>query len=84
MTDSNIFRGRLSTAAEVAEAGYRAFMRGDTSVIVGLANKLLVFSLRFSPRDVVARVSKRMMSRAGHGDGRGSPAGRVDGRSEAA
>ncbi len=64
MTDTNIFQGRLQSAAEVAEAGYRALTRGETSIVVGLANKLQVFSLRFLPRDAVASVSKRIMSRS--------------------
>lgn len=64
MTDTNIFRGSLLSAAEVAEAGYRATMRGQTSVVVGLANQLTVFSLRFMPRDLVARIGKGMMTRS--------------------
>lgn len=65
MTDTRIFRGRLLSAAEVAQAGYRALMRGRTSVVVGLANRLMIFSLRFSPRNLVARVSKSILSREG-------------------
>ncbi|TGQ32420.1 SDR family oxidoreductase [Mesorhizobium sp. M00.F.Ca.ET.216.01.1.1] len=69
MIDTNIFQGKLLSAAEVAQAGYRALMRGDTSIVVGLANKLQVLSIRFAPRDVVARIGKRIMSRleARHG-----------------
>jgi short-subunit dehydrogenase len=65
MTDTNIFRGSLLSAAEVAEAGYRAMMRGQTSVVVGLANQLTVLSLRFMPRNLVARIGKSMMTRSG-------------------
>ena len=72
MTDTNIFQGRLQSAAEVAEAGYRALTRGETSIVVGLANKLQVFSLRFLPRDAVARVSKRIMSRSESAPGAGA------------
>jgi short-subunit dehydrogenase len=62
MTDSKIFQGRVSSAQEVAEAGYRALMHGRTTAVVGWANKLLIFSLRFSPRSVVARISKSLLS----------------------
>ena len=70
MTDTNIFQGRLGTAAQVARAGYRALMRGDTSVVVGLANKLQVLSTRFAPRSAVARISKRIMGRREPGSAR--------------
>lgn len=63
MTDTKIFQGRLSSASEVAQEGYRALMRERRTVVVGLANKLLVFSLRFSPRNLVARVAKSLLSR---------------------
>jgi short-subunit dehydrogenase len=63
MADTKIFRGRLSSAAEVARAGYRALMRGRTTVVVGRNNKLLVFSLRFSPRSLVAKIAKSILSR---------------------
>jgi short-subunit dehydrogenase len=61
VTGTNLFRGRLSSAAAVARAGYRALMRGQTTVVVGLANQLLVLTIRFSPRALVARVSRRML-----------------------
>ena len=62
MTDTKIFKGRLSSAAEVAQEGYGALMRRRRTLVVGLANKLLVFSLRFSPRNLVARVAKSLLS----------------------
>jgi short-subunit dehydrogenase len=64
MTETKIFRGRLASAREVAEAGYNALMQERTTHVVGLANRLLVFSLRFSPRTLVARVAKNLLSRA--------------------
>jgi short-subunit dehydrogenase len=63
MSDTKIFQGRLASAKDVAEAGYGALMRGKTTVIVGLANRLLIFSLRFSPRRFVALVAKGLLSR---------------------
>ncbi len=65
LTDTKLFQGRLLSAAEVAQAGYRALMRGRPSTVVGMANKLMTFSLRFTPRHLVARLSKRVFRREG-------------------
>jgi uncharacterized protein len=64
MTETKIFQGRLASAREVAEAGYNALMQERTTLVVGLTNRLLVFSLRFSPRTLVASVAKNLLSRA--------------------
>jgi short-subunit dehydrogenase len=71
MEDAKIFQGSLMDARRVSEIGYQALMDGKTSVIAGTANKLLVFSLRFMPRNMVARISRGMMSRTG-GTGNGN------------
>jgi short-subunit dehydrogenase len=65
MTDARLFRGPRSSPASVARAGYRAMLRGRTTVIPGAANRRMVFSLRFTPRGLVARVSKRLLTRTG-------------------
>ena len=65
MTDIALFQGRVLTATQVAEAGYRALLRGRRLVVVGLANKLMVVALRFTPRPLVAHLSKRMLRRVG-------------------
>ena len=62
MTDAKIFQGRLSSAAEVAQAGYRALKQGRMTTIVGNANKLLVFSLRLSPRAVIVKVARKLLA----------------------
>ena len=64
MADTKIFQGSLSSAAEVARTGYRALMQGRTSVVVGLNNKLMIFSLRFSPRNLVTKIGKSLLSRS--------------------
>ncbi len=61
LTGTNLFRGRLSSAADVARAGYRALMRGQTTVVVGLVNQLLLLTIRLSPRTLVLKVSRRML-----------------------
>jgi uncharacterized protein len=63
MTDSRIFQGRLMSARKVAEIGFRALIEGKTTVIPGRANKLLVFSQRFAPRKMVARISRNLLER---------------------
>ena len=63
MTDTKIFRGRLMSAREVASIGYNALLRGERTVVPGLANKALVLSIRFSPRNLVAKIAKKLMTR---------------------
>jgi short-subunit dehydrogenase len=63
MSDTKIFSGRLMTAQQVASIGYRALIRGQTTVVAGLANQLQVWSMRFAPRALVARIGKSLMSR---------------------
>ena len=65
MTDTAMFRGRLASAATVAEAGHRALLRGQRVAVVGVANRLMTFALRLTPRTLVARISKGMLRRMG-------------------
>ncbi len=64
MEDVKLFQGSLMDAGRVSEIGYNALMNGKTSIIAGTANKLLVFSLRFLPRDMAAKMAKGMMNKA--------------------
>ncbi len=50
-------------AVEVAEIGYRALMKGKTVVVAGIVNKLMIFSLRFTPRKIVLKIIKFFMSK---------------------
>ncbi|HEY4046149.1 MAG TPA: SDR family oxidoreductase [Acidobacteriaceae bacterium] len=63
MGDVKIFSGRLMSAQKVASIGYKAMIAGGTTVIVGLANRLQVWSMRFAPRSMVTKVAKGLMSR---------------------
>lgn len=45
----------------VAESGVRGLMRGTPSVLPGLLNKISIFSLRFTPRRVMAFMVYRLM-----------------------
>ncbi|MGD0437905.1 MAG: SDR family oxidoreductase [Bryobacteraceae bacterium] len=63
MQDSALVKGKkMMTARTVAEAGYQGLMAGKTIVIPGLQNKLMVESLRISPRSVVTKVVRRMQA----------------------
>ncbi len=64
MTDTLAFRSGSMPAKTVAEIGYQGMMRGKTIVIPGWMNRLTVFSLRLSPRSLVAKIAKKLMSQA--------------------
>jgi short-subunit dehydrogenase len=54
----------LSQSAEqVAEAGYRGLMRGQRTVIPGLANNLITLAIRLAPRRFVLRAVDSRQSR---------------------
>lgn len=63
MEDVKLFRGNTMEAKQVAEIGYAALMRGKTTVVAGCSNTLLIFSLRFIPRQIITRMVKGMMRR---------------------
>lgn len=47
----------MMSSAAVARIGWEAVLSGDRVVVPGFANKLLMQSLRFGPRSVIARIS---------------------------
>jgi short-subunit dehydrogenase len=59
LVGSNLFNGPNVMAVEaVAEAGYRGMMQGRTIVVPGLANNLLIQSMRISPRWAVRMITR--------------------------
>jgi len=54
-------RTRPMDAASVARDGYRALMKGKPLVISGMRNRLLMESLRISPRRLVTAVSRKFL-----------------------
>jgi short-subunit dehydrogenase len=52
---------RPMDASEVARDGYRALLKGKPLVISGLRNRLLMESLRISPRRIVTAVSRKFL-----------------------
>lgn len=54
--DSKLFRMRVMDATSVAEIGYRGFMQGKPIVVTGIRNRLMAWSVRFAPRNLVLKV----------------------------
>lgn len=61
MDNSNLFKGKIATSGQVAAFGYKAMMRGKTTVIHGFMNRVMAFSVRFAPRKLVTAISKSMV-----------------------
>ena len=59
LEDSNLFKGnQIASSKDVAEFGYKKMMNGKVVVIHGLINNILVQSVRFAPRNMVAAIAK--------------------------
>jgi short-subunit dehydrogenase len=58
--DSLLFRMVAMDVKTVAAIGYRGFRRGKVIVVPGLSNWLAAFAVRFVPRVVVRKVTKRL------------------------
>jgi hypothetical protein len=55
----------LMASRAVAELGYRAMMARKPLVITGLLNRLLAFSVRFTPRRLVVRITRSLQEKRG-------------------
>jgi len=63
---SNLFRNPgVMEVGPVAQAGYTGMMQGRVMVIPGLANKLLIQSIRVSPRALVRAITRWLQERRG-------------------
>lgn len=64
MEESKLVKGKkLPTAADVAVFGYRAMLNGKTVAIPGFLNKLMVFGVRFLPRNLVVKVARSVQDK---------------------
>ena len=52
---------KIASSGEVAELGYKAMLKGKSTVIHGTQNKLAPFGIRFIPRKWVTRLSAKIM-----------------------
>lgn len=59
---SKLFQGKHMTASSVAKAAYAGLMKNQTVIIPGIGNKLMVQSLRFTPRSIVPKVIKHIQN----------------------
>ncbi|OYU92896.1 MAG: short-chain dehydrogenase [Bacteroidetes bacterium B1(2017)] len=65
MEESNLVKGKkLPTSKEVAEYGYNAMMKGKTVAIHGLLNWIMANSVRFTPRAIVVKLTRKIQDKA--------------------
>ena len=65
MEESNLVKGKkLPTSKEVAEYGYAAMMKGKTVAIHGLMNWIMANSVRFVPRAIVVKLTRKIQDKA--------------------
>lgn len=65
MEESGLVKNKkLPTSKEVAEYGYTAMMKGKTVAIHGLKNWLLAASVRFTPRALVVKITRKIQDKA--------------------
>lgn len=62
MTNTWLFKKMVMDAETVARIGYRALFKGKRVVISGFWNKLMILSARFTPRGLMLRISKLLVS----------------------
>jgi short-subunit dehydrogenase len=64
MEESALVKGRkLPTSKEVAEYGYASMMKGKTVAIHGMMNKIMANSVRFLPRSIVVKVTRKIQDK---------------------
>jgi short-subunit dehydrogenase len=61
--DTPLMRGRIMSAQQVAEAGYRGLMAGQVMVIPGLRNRLLAVSVRWLPRRLLTHIVRNIQEK---------------------
>jgi uncharacterized protein len=64
LDESELYKGKkLPTAKEVAEYGYRSMIKGKTVSIHGMMNYIMSNSIRFIPRALVLKVSRKIIDK---------------------
>jgi short-subunit dehydrogenase len=64
MEGSKLFTGRkLPSSRQVAEYGYKAMMKGKAVAIHGLMNAIMANSVRFAPRSVIVKITRKMQEK---------------------
>ncbi|MHB8075483.1 SDR family NAD(P)-dependent oxidoreductase [Desulfosporosinus fructosivorans] len=62
LLNTRLFNSSVMSAEKVAKIGYRALFKEKRVEVAGMINKLLVFSIRFTPRWLVLELGKILMS----------------------
>jgi len=62
MEKSHLFDSGVMDSARVARIGYSALMKGKTTVIPGIRNKLLAQSVRIGPRKMVTSIVRNLQA----------------------
>jgi short-subunit dehydrogenase len=60
MRDARLFRLGAMSAESVARIGYKSFRRGKVIAVTGWRNKLLIQTVRFSPRFMVRKIAQAL------------------------
>jgi short-subunit dehydrogenase len=64
MEESKLVKGRkLPSSEEVAKYGYEAMMKGKTVAIHGMMNWILANSVRFMPRALVVKITRKIQDK---------------------
>lgn len=66
MGASKMVKGVIMEASQVAEEGYRGFLRGQTLIMPGARNRLIAFMPRLLPRKLMTRIIRFSQDRTGH------------------
>jgi uncharacterized protein len=65
MEESALVKGKkLPTSKEVAEYGYASMMKGKTVAIHGIMNRIMANSVRFLPRAIVVKATRKVQDKA--------------------
>lgn len=65
MEESNLVKGKkLPSSKEVARYGYASMLKGKTVAIHGTLNYLMANSVRFTPRKLVVRITRRIQDKS--------------------
>jgi len=64
MDESKLFKGKkLPSAKQVADYGYKSMIKGKTVAIHGIMNNIMSNSIRFMPRAIVLKVSRKILDK---------------------
>jgi hypothetical protein len=64
MEESKLVKGRkLPSSQDVAKYGYEAMMKGETVAIHGMMNWILANSVRFMPRALVVKITRKLQDK---------------------